>query len=110
MTSVWPDDTSDFLNSSILVYSDCATQSNTGIFCIVGGGGGGGTAGGGRTKDQFTTIFDNVFFIQLILQRGLLGLVLRKLKFSRFQEWVDLFPGGGGGGVQLLIPKEIYRT
>ena len=46
-----------------------------------------------------------LFFPQLILQWGSNGFIAEK-----DCEWVQLFPGGGGGGVQMLISIETHVT
>ena len=72
-----------------------------------------GGGGGGLTKKSSVNVFFCFFFSpQLILQKSN-SQFQRNLSILRFQRGpnisrgVQLFPGGGGGGVQVLIP---YRN
>ena len=86
---------------------------NISIPCADPGGGGGGEGGSCQSEKKSS---DNVFSVLSLFYRSQMvnGKFQRKLSLYKvpdgvqhFPEGVQLFQGGGGGGVQLHIP---YRN
>ena len=73
-------------------------------FRQAGGGGGGG--GPGQSDKKALTFFF-VFFLSSAYSSEVKWLISKKTIIFQGSRGVQLFPGGGGGGVQLLIP---YRN
>ena len=88
--------------------SPCIPCADQRFFAGGGGGGGGGSRPDGL-KTAWTT-FPPVLSLFYSLQRGSVGFIAMKIILSQGSRWGQHFPGGGGGGVQMLISIETHIT
>ena len=71
-----------------------------------GGGGGGSSSNCQKTALTFSCVFFKSLTYFTVLQRVSNGYLKENYNFPRFQRGSNIFQGGGGGGVQMLVSIE----